>query len=242
MKKLLGLALTLGAFSALPAMADPIFGAPSNDFLGCDSALGGKCSVSFDEHGHISASFHSFLWGDLKSTAKSVAASSDPAWVDTTGAKLQVHSYTLQVADPSGSGDAGFAPFYNGAVGLCEFGVAADGSACTGFTGDDKSDVALFNYNTADHMLHIDFLSDHESVFRFATDFNVLEEGPEGSNGVNYHALGNSGGGEDVFYSIKSDSAGGVPEPATWAMMLMGFGGLGAVLRHRRARQVAVTA
>lgn len=27
---------------------------------------------------------------------------------------------------------------------------------------------------------------------------------------------------------------GAVPEPATWAMMLMGFGGLGAVLRRRR--------
>jgi hypothetical protein len=30
--------------------------------------------------------------------------------------------------------------------------------------------------------------------------------------------------------------AGGVPEPATWAMMLVGFGGLGAVLRQRRGR------
>jgi hypothetical protein len=26
----------------------------------------------------------------------------------------------------------------------------------------------------------------------------------------------------------------GVPEPATWAMMLLGFGGLGAMLRSRR--------
>ncbi|MDB5266075.1 MAG: hypothetical protein JWM39_788 [Parcubacteria group bacterium] len=29
--------------------------------------------------------------------------------------------------------------------------------------------------------------------------------------------------------------SGAVPEPATWAMMLVGFGGLGAVLRRRRA-------
>jgi len=29
--------------------------------------------------------------------------------------------------------------------------------------------------------------------------------------------------------------AGGVPEPATWAMMLVGFGGMGALLRRRRS-------
>ncbi len=33
---------------------------------------------------------------------------------------------------------------------------------------------------------------------------------------------------------------GGVPEPATWTMMIVGFGGLGAVLR--RQRRVALTA
>lgn len=35
---------------------------------------------------------------------------------------------------------------------------------------------------------------------------------------------------------------GGVPEPATWAMMLMGFGGLGAALRRRRNGRAAITA
>ncbi|MGZ6016329.1 MAG: PEPxxWA-CTERM sorting domain-containing protein, partial [Phenylobacterium sp.] len=30
-------------------------------------------------------------------------------------------------------------------------------------------------------------------------------------------------------------NAGGVPEPATWAMMLTGFFGLGSMLRRRRA-------
>ena len=35
--------------------------------------------------------------------------------------------------------------------------------------------------------------------------------------------------------SVHGDLVGGVPEPTTWALMLTGFGGLGAVLRRRRA-------
>jgi hypothetical protein len=33
----------------------------------------------------------------------------------------------------------------------------------------------------------------------------------------------------------RTSTPGAVPEPATWAIMLMGFGGLGAMLRQRRA-------
>ncbi|WP_372785271.1 PEPxxWA-CTERM sorting domain-containing protein [Phenylobacterium sp.] len=35
---------------------------------------------------------------------------------------------------------------------------------------------------------------------------------------------------------INLTPSGGVPEPATWAMMVVGFGGLGAVLRRRRGQ------
>jgi hypothetical protein len=38
--------------------------------------------------------------------------------------------------------------------------------------------------------------------------------------------------------AITSGATGGVPEPATWAMMLVGFGGLGAVLRRQRSGRV----
>jgi hypothetical protein len=37
-------------------------------------------------------------------------------------------------------------------------------------------------------------------------------------------------------------SALGVPEPATWGLMIIGFGGMGALLRSNRRRQVIATA
>jgi hypothetical protein len=45
--------------------------------------------------------------------------------------------------------------------------------------------------------------------------------------------LGDEGWGlQDI---TVTGAARGVPEPTTWAMMLMGFGGLGAALRRRKA-------
>ena len=38
--------------------------------------------------------------------------------------------------------------------------------------------------------------------------------------------------------AFRTAAGGGVPEPATWAMMLVGFGGMGAMLRSRRRQAV----
>ena len=45
----------------------------------------------------------------------------------------------------------------------------------------------------------------------------------------------------DATLTVKIDSitGGGVPEPGAWALMLVGFGGMGALLRRRRAAAFA---
>jgi len=45
------------------------------------------------------------------------------------------------------------------------------------------------------------------------------------------------GGPATVLFDVNGGPAG-VPEPATWAMMLVGFGGLGAAMRSKRRKQV----
>ena len=50
-----------------------------------------------------------------------------------------------------------------------------------------------------------------------------------------FQGLGDEGWG---VHSVQVTGLA-VPEPATWAMMLMGFGGLGAVLRSARRKQFA---
>jgi hypothetical protein len=60
------------------------------------------------------------------------------------------------------------------------------------------------------------------------------------SQSLSYSVAGGASYGPDRLGSVTVGT-GAVPEPATWAMMLVGFGGLGAVLRRRRG-QVALAA
>lgn len=47
---------------------------------------------------------------------------------------------------------------------------------------------------------------------------------------------------DDITVDVRLAAvAGAVPEPATWAMMMLGFGSLGAMLRRRRAGALGVT-
>jgi hypothetical protein len=99
----------------------------------------------------------------------------------------------------------------------------------------------------------IAFYSDNEDGFDALADtsgppaeaytnlVSLPEIGPEGDNGAFYTPTANQPGfvsGFAVTYHFISDSA--VPEPATWAMMLAGFGAMGVAFRRRRRRALAL--
>ncbi len=68
-----------------------------------------------------------------------------------------------------------------------------------------------------------------QSFFGLTSDrlIKSIAFGP-GGNGI-------SRGGSTQIDNLTIGVAGAVPEPATWAMMLLGFGMMGAAARHRRS-------
>jgi hypothetical protein len=57
--------------------------------------------------------------------------------------------------------------------------------------------------------------------------------------GVQNTALGAAAGSGNMADLYKSGALGAVPEPSSWAMLIAGFGLIGAVTRRRSAKAVA---
>jgi hypothetical protein len=95
------------------------------------------------------------------------------------------------------------------------------------------------------------------NAIAYSDDFNGTLDGGFSNlallAGVSYFAV-SSGFDNTDFGAFRLDVNGpgnilpigggnpGVPEPATWAMLIFGFAGIGAALRRRRSTGVAVTA
>ena len=83
-----------------------------------------------------------------------------------------------------------------------------------------------------------------------AANFNLLVDNLSGANYANYMTGYGAIGSSTTFitpvnYPNASGTqsflfAGGVPEPASWAMMIAGIGLVGGVLRHRRQAEAAL--
>lgn len=59
------------------------------------------------------------------------------------------------------------------------------------------------------------------------------------SASAGYHAFADNIVADGTTYNFETAGSGAVPEPATWAMMVLGFGAIGSLMRGQRRRQVA---
>jgi hypothetical protein len=139
----------------------------------------------------------------------------------------------------------------NAPQGITDWYEASGGSGYTDVTLSDKSDFSSIQFlvgsgwsSTATNIVLNYTLLDHGSVVQYGV------AGPVDAYLDGYRYYGFSGGNfNEIRLRVTSDyldhttdagaydafaigsSPGGVPEPTTWAMMILGFLGLGAVLR-----------
>lgn len=73
-------------------------------------------------------------------------------------------------------------------------------------------------------------------AYRFVIDLGALTAQPL-QFGVLDGVYGDNGGAYDLsLYQLRAGATGAIPEPESWALMLIGFGGIGAVSRIRARR------
>jgi hypothetical protein len=84
--------------------------------------------------------------------------------------------------------------------------------------------------------------SNNDHAFEFNSLTNTYTEINVPGGFTDVEAFGLNDNGDVVLHASNSDisrnyifNAAGVPEPAAWAMMLVGFFGMGSALRRRRA-------
>lgn len=81
------------------------------------------------------------------------------------------------------------------------------------------------------------FTFSNVAIYNGQTKFLIFGDAGEMFNSINWTAVTNGGEFDDIR-QIDIDAGvmtGAVPEPATWAMMLAGFGLMGAGMRRRKA-------
>ena len=137
------------------------------------------------------------------------------------------------VACGSGSGMSGSFTFSSPTSTMSEIAFTFFGS--TAGAGPGTFSIDLGDFVTTDHE-RITAIT-HSSGNLFEGDFSsVTWDGTTavftGSTGSDYDAVGGA--------TVVFDATTGVPEPATWAMMLLGFAGLGFVSYRKTRNAVSI--
>jgi PEP-CTERM motif len=167
----------------------------------------------------------------------------------TAGSDNVLNSFSLYLDGPANNGAVNFTAYIYAWTGSAITGPALYTSASQTFTGSTTGSPTEFAFNTGGTTLTA---GAQYVAFLFSTSggwAGMPYSGAFGSNpypggayvydnvGTNFSQLSspwdNPGYG-DVWF--KADFTSGVPEPATWAMMLLGFGGIGVAMRRRSSR------
>jgi hypothetical protein len=143
----------------------------------------------------------------------------------------------MTITGPSGTfGDD--AVTCGGAAGPCTFTRTFSFVTPAGFT---LASADITSIATTNPLTNIDF----SSVTLNGVNFNILSTGQQEFRnllnqvlvvgGNNIISVNGTTGGEAAFRGTLSFAASAVPEPTTWAMMLVGFGAVGYSMRRRPA-------
>jgi hypothetical protein len=142
------------------------------------------------------------------------------------GIFTQTFSYNFDSSDNSfGSPPGGILPLDPGGNGIGGCSSTAAALALAGITGlcAGRQPIVSFDIGST----HFSF-NDSGHILDTG-NYDFVNYSPDGNESINWNLIG----------SAASRGGSGVPEPATWAMMLVGFGGLGSALRRRRATVTA---
>ncbi|MBS0332829.1 MAG: PEPxxWA-CTERM sorting domain-containing protein [Proteobacteria bacterium] len=122
------------------------------------------------------------------------------------------------------------------------------GSAAPAGTWNVTSDASLFYDLNATKVGNGSAINDDRTISQWVTDLGI---GDDVVGGIYVGVGSGTGSGTLVHFDniIAGDteykfdlSAGAVPEPETWALMILGLGGAGAALRRRKATARPATA
>lgn len=140
--------------------------------------------------------------------------------------------FDFQMGDYSWSIDNDLAPYQNDADGVVYAGVESLQAGNAG----PVFDIDFFSDANDGGLRLTDSVSGDLFAYSGPTLYSVANGTVRFGTGT--FDLTSTSGNADAKLSITEAPA--VPEPATWAMMVLGFGVAGAALRHRRKPAVSV--
>jgi hypothetical protein len=219
MKNILITAAAIAGFAAVPAQAVTLVAANGSAGVFAQSATGAQYTFSDNMTGNVgNPTGFDRIGGRVMTDDAAIAA--NPAFAPVGNSYLYVSANTQSVIRSVAAGITGYRElsFYIGSI---DWGNTVEildlgGNVLRSFSGKD-----LATPNTPDG-------NQEASLTNRLVTFGA--EGNELIGGVRFSSNVDSLEADNVRFTAA------VPEPATWAMMLVGFGMVGATARYRRRK------